>query len=74
LLFYKGEAGELFTGFIGSKDQLADILSKSLRGLRIQFIHSKLVHTSSLKGRVKIISTIVLYSFHKATFECMYLA
>jgi len=33
---------ELFSGFISSNDQLAYILIKFLRGLRIQLIYSKL--------------------------------
>ena len=38
----RGESKEIATEFINSNDQPADILTKSLRGPRIQFICSKL--------------------------------
>ena len=33
---------EISTEFVGSNDQLADVLTKSLRGPQIEFIYSKL--------------------------------
>lgn len=36
------ESGCISTSFVGSNDQLADVLTKSLRGARIEYICSKL--------------------------------
>ncbi|KAF3682987.1 putative late blight resistance protein -like protein R1B-14 isoform 2 [Capsicum annuum] len=38
----KIESGCIATSFVGSNDQLADILTKSLRGARIEYIYGKL--------------------------------
>jgi len=38
----KVASGDIVTTFVGSNDQLADVLTKSLRGPRIEFISSKL--------------------------------
>jgi len=35
-------SGDIKTGFVNSDDQLADIFTKSLRGLRIDYICNKL--------------------------------
>ena len=64
------------TGFISFNDQLRDILTKSLRGPRIQFIYFMFgaYNLYALEGSVKVVIIILLY--HNAVFFilCMYLA
>ena len=59
---------EICTEFVGSNDQLADVLTKSLRGPRIEFFCSKLGSYNlyaSLRGRVRIITYCIINPMYR---------